>query len=724
MRSSIIDLYTAQNLPVNRCYDGLLLLWPINSTAEIQHSTHTDTVEDCICIINHSEVFQVKNNDKMMMLYIASDWFLEKGFAFFNYAFNAQLIQSNKHVEKAMLILLKKYLEGTLSEDNINQYVGEICYILINEASVELQHVSHHLLASLNNRDKKIVEYIHKHIDEKITLETVAKEIYTSPTSLSSHFQKIFNMGFRNYIETLRIGLSMELLVSTKMKISEISQKVGFSSFSVFSRKFKQHLETTPNDYRHKSKVSKNMCYIVKGHESELSNQGKQFYIEKVDELLSNWKEDKQNIVYIDNSDAFYKPTHPFVMTIQIHTLEELKQAMVKKRNKQIMEFDKEVMFLINISIPEIHQAFSDEELTALLDTMHNNQIRVAFTINSKDDIDYMKQALLQSEVFTGHPAYEALRSEGSNISFTFSLHNESLKDIYIQKMRLKELGFNVKFNLEISKLFNDLEKFKSLELPMKRVNFDYYIIDNEKLKYPYLEKSYQNIPMKQIANLAPLKAVMDQVHLEERKYILVNIPNRELFNENMSLLDSTPLMMYMYMQFYEVFSGIGVDLYKQTHKNAAYLFDRNGFKSTLYFLYQQLSDFETYYFYENEACLVSKDDERLSIIVYDWRIIENEVHETEQSSHRFDLGFKDVSLRKNYLVTREITDYQYGNINQIISPSLLNTYQWSEHLKEKIESVNVPNFDVFEHDFNQDFLSVEVNYNSLQVISLYKMKD
>lgn len=191
-----------------------------------------------------------------------------------------------------------------------------------------------------------------------------------------------------------------------------------------------------------------------------------------------------------------------------------------------------------------------------------------------------------------------------------------------------------------------------------------------------------------------------------------------------MSLLDSTPLMMYMYMQFYEVFSGIGVDLYKQTHKNAAYLLDRNGFKSTLYFLYQQLSDFETYYFYENEACLVSKDDERLSIIVYDWRIIENEVHETEQSSHRFDLGFKDVSLRKNYLVTREITDYQYGNINQIISPSLLNTYQWSEHLKEKIESVNVPNFDVFEHDFNQDFLSVEVNYNSLQVISLYKMKD
>lgn len=42
MRSSIIDLYAAENLPANRCYDGVLLLWPVNDTAEIQRSAQVE----------------------------------------------------------------------------------------------------------------------------------------------------------------------------------------------------------------------------------------------------------------------------------------------------------------------------------------------------------------------------------------------------------------------------------------------------------------------------------------------------------------------------------------------------------------------------------------------------------------------------------------------------------------------------------------------------------
>lgn len=82
MRSSIIDLYAAENLPANRCYDGVLLLWPVNDTAEIQRSAQVETVNNTVCLINHNEVFQVSKNKKMMMVYVASDWFLEKDFAF------------------------------------------------------------------------------------------------------------------------------------------------------------------------------------------------------------------------------------------------------------------------------------------------------------------------------------------------------------------------------------------------------------------------------------------------------------------------------------------------------------------------------------------------------------------------------------------------------------------------------------------------------------------
>lgn len=226
---------------------------------------------------------------------------------------------------------------------------------------------------------------------------------------------------------------------------------------------------------------------------------------------------------------------------------------------------------------------------------------------------------------------------------------------------------------------------------------------------------------MKQLANLNTLQSVMKQVHLEERKYILLNVPNRKLLNEDMSLLDSTPLMMYMFMRFYSILSGIGVDLYQRTDTNIAFLFDTNGFKTTLYFLYRQLSGFETFYFYEDDACLMTRGDEHYSIIVYDWRIIENEIHEGNQSCHRFYIGFKDKSLRDNYLVTREVTDYKHGNIKEIISPNIMSTFKWPKDLKRKIKSANNPKFDVFEHNFNNGTLSVDVEYNSLQLISLYK---
>lgn len=721
MRSSIIDLYAAENLPANRCYDGVLLLWPVNDTAEIQRSAQVETVNNTVCLINHNEVFQVSKNKKMMMVYVASDWFLEKDFAFFNYCFNIQMVQSNSKIEKAMLILLEKYLEETLTEELIKKCISEICDILIEEASVEIKHTSHQLIASLDYREKKIVDYINEHIGEKLTLETVAKEVYISPTTLSSSFYKIFNMGFRNYIETLRIGLSIEMLVTTDRKILDISEEVGFSNFSGYYRKFKRHLDTTPNDYRHKSKLSKDLCYLVKDQDSEVSEQSKKVYLKKIKDILKNWTEDKENIIYVDNNNPIYSPTRPFVMTIQIRTLEELKEVMVYHRHQEIFDFDDEVMFLIHPSIPTIHQHFSTSELVAMLDTIYQSNVRVAFELESKEDIDYVKHELLQSRAFTDHQAYAYLKKDTSKISITFSLQNQSLKDIYIQKMRIKEIGFNVNFNLDVTKLFNDPEKFKALELPIKRVNFDYFFIDNEKLKHPYLEKSYKKMPMKQLANLNTLQSVMKQVHLEERKYILLNVPNRKLLNEDMSLLDSTPLMMYMFMRFYSILSGIGVDLYQRTDTNIAFLFDTNGFKTTLYFLYRQLSGFETFYFYEDDACLMTRGDEHYSIIVYDWRIIENEIHEGNQSCHHFYIGFKDKSLRDNYLVTREVTDYKHGNIKEIISPNIMPTFKWPKDLKRKIKNANNPKFDVFEHNFNNGTLSVDVEYNSLQLISLYK---
>ncbi|MCB6939951.1 hypothetical protein, partial [Agathobacter rectalis] len=87
---------------------------------------------------------------------------------------------------------------------------------------------------------------------------------------------------------------------------------------------------------RHKSKLSKDLCYLVKDQDSEVSEQGKKVYLKKIKDILKNWTEDKENIIYVDNNNPIYSPTRPFVMTIQIRTLEELKEVMVYHRHQEI----------------------------------------------------------------------------------------------------------------------------------------------------------------------------------------------------------------------------------------------------------------------------------------------------------------------------------------------------------------------------------------------------
>lgn len=717
MRSSIIELYTADSLPQSRCYDGILLLWPADSTAEIQHFTQMYTLSDQLHVINHNDLFQINKNEATMILYIASDWFIENGFSFYNYMFNTQLIHSIKDIKKCIATLMMYHLKETLTEEILTEQITKICSVLIEEAAVDRNYITSQLTPSVNNQYKDILEYI----DSKLTLDSISKTFFTSKTALSARFQEIFNVGFKKYVETLRIGLSLEYLNATDDTISYISERVGFSHSSLYTKKFKQYFEMTPNIYRKLTKFQKNLNYLLKDYNIPLSEKKITSYILYLTEELRNWRDEKENIVYIDDLQPRFSPTRPFIMVIHIHKMSELKAILIERSYRDIFDFDKEVMLLIDISLEKIYRKLDSEEMLQLLNTIYHYQLSVSFTIKDKSDIDCIKNGLLHSERFLNHPVYNALKSPNPNISFTFCLQHESLKEIYVQMLRVQELDFKIDFNLDITNLFNNPEEFKTLETRLKRINFCYYFIDNEKLDYPYLEKEYDNLPIKQVAELSEIKTVMKEMDLDERRYILINLPNRNLINDDLSLLDSTPLMMYMFMQFYGTLYGIGVDLIQQPNSKTVYLYDKNNLKTTLYFLYQQLSDFKTFYFDEEKSYVITEDEERFAIMLYDWRVIENELYLTNQGSQLFSIGFKNNQLRKHYLVTREITDYRYGNINEIISPKLLERYNWSEYLKRKIKSVNNPRFEVDEHNFQKGAMRINIKFNSLQLISIYK---
>ena len=95
-----------------------------------------------------------------------------------------------------------------------------------------------------------VSDYISAHFCKDITLEKLAAEFYVSKSYLSRSFKEVVGVGFKEYVNLLRIRKAQELLEDSTMTISEISEAVGFESASYFGQVFLKHLEVSPTQYR------------------------------------------------------------------------------------------------------------------------------------------------------------------------------------------------------------------------------------------------------------------------------------------------------------------------------------------------------------------------------------------------------------------------------------------------------------------------------------------
>ena len=94
------------------------------------------------------------------------------------------------------------------------------------------------------------VKYIDKNYSADLSLETVAKEVFITPTYLSFLFKQCLGISFVDYLNKTRITKSCELLKDLRMKTYEISSSVGYKDEKYFSFVFKKYMGITPTQYR------------------------------------------------------------------------------------------------------------------------------------------------------------------------------------------------------------------------------------------------------------------------------------------------------------------------------------------------------------------------------------------------------------------------------------------------------------------------------------------
>ena len=113
---------------------------------------------------------------------------------------------------------------------------------------LRVKKVSHALAE--HNRITDVINYIHEHYSEDISLEELSSKFFVSPYYLCREFKKYTNRTIIQYVNVTRIMKAQRQIMETDKNLTQISLENGFSNLTHFNRVFKSVTGQTPSSYR------------------------------------------------------------------------------------------------------------------------------------------------------------------------------------------------------------------------------------------------------------------------------------------------------------------------------------------------------------------------------------------------------------------------------------------------------------------------------------------
>ena len=94
-----------------------------------------------------------------------------------------------------------------------------------------------------------LLETLHAHYDEPLSLDRLAKTLALSKESCCRFFKRMTGQTITQYLEDYRVAQSLPLLLENTYSIAQIGAIVGFSSGGRFSKAFFKRMACTPGQY-------------------------------------------------------------------------------------------------------------------------------------------------------------------------------------------------------------------------------------------------------------------------------------------------------------------------------------------------------------------------------------------------------------------------------------------------------------------------------------------
>lgn len=95
-----------------------------------------------------------------------------------------------------------------------------------------------------------ILSYIEANYAKGVTLDDLARQFGISYSYLSQMFKKTIGLSFAEHLSNIRFRQACDLLCSTDMPVTDISEAVGYNDYHYFCNAFKKRYSMTPTQYR------------------------------------------------------------------------------------------------------------------------------------------------------------------------------------------------------------------------------------------------------------------------------------------------------------------------------------------------------------------------------------------------------------------------------------------------------------------------------------------
>ncbi len=100
-----------------------------------------------------------------------------------------------------------------------------------------------------NEMTERVIRYMEEHLCENLSFSSVCVFCAQSATNLKTVFKSVTGMGVMEYYRYLKIERAKQLLREGSGNVTQIADRLGYTSVHYFSRHFKHATGMTPREY-------------------------------------------------------------------------------------------------------------------------------------------------------------------------------------------------------------------------------------------------------------------------------------------------------------------------------------------------------------------------------------------------------------------------------------------------------------------------------------------